>query len=90
MADLAPRWLDAEAAAHYLRISTDGFRRRVREGRIPAPSRALGARDPRWDRAALDATMGGGIASLDPEQAAQAIAEEIASRPRRHPHARGR
>lgn len=83
-----PRWLDAEAAAHYLRIGVDGFRRRVREGRIPPPSRALGPRDPRWDRAALDAAMGGGTASLDPEQAAQAIAEEIAARrPQRHAHA---
>lgn len=76
------RWLDADAAAGYLRISVEGFRRKVREGVIPPPSRALGAALPRWDRLALDATMAGGIASLNPEEAAEAIAAQEASKGR--------
>jgi len=35
-----PRWLSANDAAAYLNISTEGFRRKVRDGVIPPPSRA--------------------------------------------------
>lgn len=77
-----PRWLSADAAASYLGISTEGFRRKVRAGMIPAASRALGDALPRWDRQALDATMAGGVASMDPEEAAQAIAQDIIARRR--------
>lgn len=78
------RWLTADDAAGYLRISTEGFRRKVRAGTIPAPSRALGDTSPRWDRQALDATMAGGVASLDPEEAAEALAQDIIARRRSH------
>lgn len=74
----APRWLSADAAASHLCMTLDGFRRLVRDGRLPSPSRALGDRFPRWDRQALDSRMGGGLASLDPERAAEALAQEIA------------
>jgi hypothetical protein len=77
------RWLTADEAAGYLRLSVDGFRRKVRAGAIPAPSAALGAACPRWDRLALDAAMGGGVASTDPRQAIEALAQTIASSPRR-------
>jgi predicted DNA-binding transcriptional regulator AlpA len=53
----APRWLDPHAAAEYVGITSDAFRRRVKAGKLPAPSHALGPRNPRWDRAALDAAM---------------------------------
>lgn len=79
---IEPRWLTADEAAGYLRISTEGFRRKVRAGVIPAPSRALGQAEPRWDRLALDATMAGGVASLDPEEAAEALAQAIQAKGR--------
>lgn len=77
------RWLTADEAAGYLRLSVDGFRRKVRAGTIPRPSTRLGASSPRWDRDALDAAMSGGIASTDPREAVQALAEAIAATPRR-------
>jgi hypothetical protein len=43
-----PRWLDAEAAADYLSLRVDAFTRAVGAGRVPAPSRHLGPRTPRW------------------------------------------
>lgn len=52
-----PRWLDMHAAAAYIGLSPDTFRRRVKAGKLPAPSDRLGARLLRWDRAALDAAM---------------------------------
>ena len=77
-----PRWLTADDAASYLRISVEGFRRKVREGVIPKPSRALGDASPRWDRLALDEAMAGGVASTDPHTAAQALAQEILAKRR--------
>lgn len=74
------RWLGTEEAAAYLQISVEGFRRKVRAGIIPAPSQALGAALPRWDRNKLDAIMGGGVTSTNPEEAANAIAQELASK----------
>ena len=81
------RWLTADEAADYLRLSSEGFRRKVRAGVIPPPSRALGAALPRWDRLALDATMTGGVASIDPNEAADAIAAEILTRRPNRPQA---
>lgn len=52
-----PRWLDTYAAAGHIGLSPDAFRRRVKAGTLPKPSEALGPRNPRWDRAALDAAM---------------------------------
>jgi predicted DNA-binding transcriptional regulator AlpA len=53
----APRWLDMHAAAEYIGLAPDTFRRRVKAGTLPKPSAALGPRLLRWDRAALDAAM---------------------------------
>jgi predicted DNA-binding transcriptional regulator AlpA len=72
----ASRWLDANAAAAYLHLSTEGFRRKAREGVIPAPSRVLGSASLRWDRQALDAAMEGGIASTNPIEAAEAFVQK--------------
>lgn len=52
-----PRWLDMHAAAEYVGLTTDTFRRRVKAGKLPPPSDRLGARLLRWDRTALDAAM---------------------------------
>lgn len=81
------RWFTAGEAAGYLRLSSEGFRRKVRDGVIPPPSYALGASSPRWDRLALDARMMGGVASTDPNEAADAIAAEIVSRRPHRPQA---
>lgn len=54
---LDPRWLDMHAAAEYIGLAPDTFRRRVKAGKLPKPSAALGPRLLRWDRAALDAAM---------------------------------
>ena len=76
------RWLNADEAAAYLSLSVEGFRRKVRAGVVPEPSRVLGAALPRWDRAALDAAMTGGIASSNPMEAAEALAQELAAKGR--------
>lgn len=75
----APRWLDADAAAHYLCIRVDAFLRRVRSGVIPTGHQGLGERTALWWSADLDAVVRGGpdIASTNPRMVAQAIAEEI-------------
>ena len=54
---VAARWLDTYAAAAHVGLNPDAFRRRVKAGTLPKPSDALGPRNPRWDRAALDAAM---------------------------------
>lgn len=86
------RWLDPEAAARYLSVRPDALPRLVKDGRIPAPSHALGARSPRWDRLALDAAFDGGTASTNISNAVNAIAQEIATqgRSRRPPRPEGR
>ena len=58
-----PGWLYPHAAAAHLGLTLDAFRRRVKAGTLPAPSLALGERNPRWDRAALDAAMTGAARS---------------------------
>lgn len=57
MADTTARWLDPHAAAMHVGLTFEAFRRRVKAGKLPQPSDALGPRNPRWDRAALDAIM---------------------------------
>lgn len=58
-----PGWLSPHAAATHLGLTLDAFRRRVKAGQLPAPSLKLGERNPRWDRAALDAAMAGAARS---------------------------
>lgn len=55
----APRWLDIHHAAAHVGLTFDAFRRRVKDKKMPQPSHALGPRNPRWDRVALDAAMTG-------------------------------
>jgi hypothetical protein len=54
-----PRWLTSREAAAYLGMKPDGFRKRVREGIIPAGSSTLGPRLARWRIDVLDAFMSG-------------------------------
>lgn len=58
-----PRWLSPHDAATHVGLTLDAFRRRVKARTLPAPSLALGPRNPRWDRAALDAAMAGAAPS---------------------------
>lgn len=77
-----PRWLDAEAAASYLSLRYDVFLRYVRDKRVPAPSRHLGERLPRWDREALDALMAGDASATQSEEALNGVLEKIKARGR--------
>lgn len=71
------RWLDPDATAAYLNVRATALTRLTKEGRIPAPSYALGPRRPRWDRLALDSRFEGGVASHDPEQVVSAVVQNI-------------
>ncbi len=77
MGESTARWLDRQAAAAYIHVKESSLSRLVKAGRIPAPSRHLGPKQPRWDRLALDAAFQGGIASTDPNQVFEAIAQKI-------------
>ena len=80
------RWLNADEAAAYLSLSVEGFRRKVRAGVVPKPSRVLGAVLPRCDLAA----MTGGIASSNPIEAAEAFTHGLATKLRaRNPRGSG-
>src|SRR5258708_1483879 len=72
-----PRWLNAEATAHYISVRIDALPRLVKQGRIPAPDHRLGVRSPRWDRLALDAAFDGGTSSTDPRVASAAVVQKI-------------
>ena len=73
-------WLNRDALAAHLCIRVDAIARLLRAGRLPEPSYHLGPRQPRWNRAKVDAAMAGGVASTDPRTAIHALAAEIASR----------
>jgi excisionase family DNA binding protein len=53
-----PRWLTPDQAAKYLQVSRGSLNNLVRQGAIPKP-KALSARIVRYDREAIDATLGG-------------------------------
>ena len=72
-----PRWLDPDATAAYLSVRPSALARLQKEGRIPAPSYALGPRRPRWDRLALDSNFDGGTASTDIDKVVSAHVQEI-------------
>lgn len=76
---IEPRWLDLTAAAAYLSVRADRLMVLVKEGRVPAPSYALGPRQPRWDRLALDAKFDGGVDSTNIDMVVQAICDDIAA-----------
>lgn len=73
------RWLDLSAAAAYLSVRPDRLMPLVKQGRVPAPSYALGSRQPRWDRHALDRAFDAGAASTNADHLFQAIADDIAA-----------
>jgi hypothetical protein len=75
MAD--PRWLDRETLARHIAVRVDHIPRLQKAGKLPEPSLHLGPRCPRWDREAVDAMFGGGVASCDAEAAAQAVINRI-------------
>jgi hypothetical protein len=79
-----PRWMNAEQAAAYIGCRVDHLPRLVRTGKLPEPSRALGPRNPRWDREALDALFGGApaSASMDPHKVEADVAAAIIARAR--------
>jgi hypothetical protein len=83
MADVEPRWLDAEAAARYLSMRVDVFLRAVSKLKVPPPSRCLGPRTPRWDRDALDAMMEDDAAAESTEGIFNAVAEKIEAKGRK-------
>lgn len=74
-----PRWLDEDAAARYVSVTSRKFWRLIRSGVIPKPSYAAGPREPRWDRLALDAVFVEDVESTNPEVAFNALIEEIAA-----------
>lgn len=80
----APRWLDRDAVAAYLRLRVEAVDRMARDGRLPQPSYTLGPRNPRWDRETLDDRMGRGIASTDADTAFEALYN--GQKETRHPH----
>lgn len=71
------RWLDREALARHICVKPSAVSRLLRDGRLPAPSYHLGPRNPRWDRAQVDAAFDGGLASANASQAIHALAQEI-------------
>ena len=56
-----PRWLGPAEAARYLCLREDAFARKVRLGKIPPGSYALGERTPRWLSTDLDGLMKGAV-----------------------------
>ena len=71
----APRWLPASDAARHVGMDTEGFRRAVRRGTLPAATYRLGPQSPRWDRVALDRAMGAEDAVNGMEDAVNALVE---------------
>lgn len=59
-----PRYLLLKAAAQYLSISPQTLLRLVKAGKLPTPT-YLSPKLPRWDRDAIDATMGKKPAVVD-------------------------
>jgi hypothetical protein len=83
------RWLTPAAAADRLNVYPHELAKLVREGKIPAPSRRLGPKRPRYDLEALDRAMLGKDALAEDDlqrsydEQVAAMAAEIASRPRK-------
>jgi len=84
-----PRWLTSREAAAYLGMKPDGFRKRVREGIIPAGSSTLGPRLARWRIDVLDAFMSGS-AQTRGSTVSDYIAKKRAERAGGEKEARGR
>lgn len=81
MAPDTRRWLDRDALARHISVRVDAIARLQRAGRLPEPSYHLGPRQPRWDRAKVDATLAGEVAS--PAKGASHLAAAIYEEARR-------
>lgn len=83
----AARYLSAPQVAQYLSISRSMVDVLVRRGRIPAPVE-LTPRLKRWDRDAIDATLGAPPLGAKPgpnvDEIVARIAEELKRAPSRH------
>jgi predicted site-specific integrase-resolvase len=83
------RWLTPSAAADRLNVYPHELAKLVREGKIPAPSRRLGPKRPRYDLEALDRAMLGEDAQSEAERErdfdrqVSEIAAKIAAQPKR-------
>jgi uncharacterized protein (DUF2267 family) len=83
------RWLTPAAAADRLNVYPHELAKLVREGKIPAPSRRLGPKRPRYDLEALDKAMLGEDAQSEADrqrsydEQVAAVAAELAARPKR-------
>jgi hypothetical protein len=89
------RWLTPSAAADRLGIYPHELAKLVRDGKIPAPSRRLGIKRPRYDLEALDRAMADeGLKAVSYDEQVSAVAARIAAQtkgsPRSHQAARGR
>jgi len=58
-------------------METEGFRRAVRRGTLPAASYRLGPQSPRWDRIALDRAMGAEDAGSDIGEAVSNVVAQL-------------
>lgn len=83
MPSLEPRWLCSRDVADYISVRVGDLARLVRRGTIPGPSHALGLRQPRWDRQAIDLCMQGHPNERGIDEAVQAIVQGILSKPSR-------
>jgi uncharacterized protein (DUF2267 family) len=83
------RWLTPAAAADRLNVYPHELAKLVREGKIPAPSRRLGPKRPRYDLEALDRAMLGEDAQSEAEREREIdkrfadMAAKIAAQPKR-------
>jgi predicted site-specific integrase-resolvase len=83
------RWLTPAAAADRLNVYPHELAKLVREGKIPAPSRRLGPKRPRYDLEALDKAMLGEDGHAEAErqrsydEQVSAVAARIAARTKR-------
>ncbi len=84
------RWLPASEAARYVGLETEGFRRAVRRGTLPAATYKLGKQSPRWDKNALDRAMGAEDAANDIGEAVNGVVEKIRQEAQGRKEAAGR
>ena len=52
-------WLTKSDLAKYLSVTTRTIEKRVRDGVLPKSNKTLGERNPRWNKADIDAIMSG-------------------------------
>lgn len=81
------KWLPPNVAAEMLSVPLSTFNRLVHQGKLPAPSYAMGPKLPRWDAAALDRAMSGAansdLPSDDADEATERFRHVAAQRAKR-------